>query len=116
MHIMDLLEDILPDEIDGCGVDEHPLYEARIIRQFRRYGNTLKRQFRCTSGPKQGRLVTSPEKCGIRKDPKRVRIGKRSARIKKGQRIRKTLFTKRRTPSKRVTRFNKYMSGKLNEK
>lgn len=97
--------DILPEVV---------IEEARIIRQFRRYGNTLKRQFRCTSGPKKGRLVTSPSKCGIRKDPKRVRQGKINARHKKGQRIRKSVFTKRKTATKRLTRLNKMLSGKLN--
>lgn len=97
--------DILPEQI---------IEEAAVIRQFRRIGNSLKRQFRCTSGPKKGRLVTSPAKCGIRKDPKRVRQGKINARRKKGQRIRKTQFTKRKTATKRLVRLNKMMSGAFN--
>lgn len=84
-----------------------------VDRQFRRYGDKFLRQYRCTTGPKAGRLVTSPEKCGKRKDPRRVRIGKRAARVKKGIRVRKTLFTKRKTASKRLTRLNKVLRGDL---
>ena len=82
-----------------------------VQRQFRRYGDTFKRQYRCTTGDKAGRMVTSPEKCGIRKDPKKVRQGKKASRVKKGQRIRKSLFTKRKTQSKRLSRLNKRLRG-----
>lgn len=82
-----------------------------VQRQFRRYGDKFLRQYRCTTGQKAGRLVTSPEKCGIRKDPRKVRQGKRSARMKKGIRVRKTLFTKRKTQSKRLSRLNKVLRG-----
>lgn len=82
-----------------------------VQRQFRRYGDKFLRQYRCTTGPKAGRLTTSPEKCGIRKDPRKVRQGKRSARLKKSIRVRKTLFTKRKTQSKRLSRLNKVLRG-----
>ena len=82
-----------------------------VDRQFRRYGDKFLRQYRCTTGQKAGRMVSSPEKCGIRKDPRRVRIGKKSARVKKGQRIRKTKFTKRKTQSKRLSRMNNTLRG-----
>ena len=82
-----------------------------VQRQFRRYGDKFLRQYRCTTGQKSGRMVSSPEKCGIRKDPRRVRVGKMASRSKKGQRVRKTLFTKRKTQSKRLSRMNKKMRG-----
>ena len=82
-----------------------------VDRQFRRYGDKFLRQYRCTSGDKAGRLVTSPDKCGRRKDPKRVRIGKRASRVKKGIRVRKSLFTKRKTQSKRLSRLNAVLRG-----
>ncbi len=91
--------------------DEFDKIVESVQRQFRRYGDKFLRQYRCTTGQKAGRMVTSPEKCGIRKDPRRVRMGKKSARMKKGQRIRKTLFTKRKTQSKRLSRLNKRMRG-----
>ena len=86
------------------------IFEA-VQRQFRRYGDKFLRQYRCTTGQKAGRMVSSPEKCGIRKDPKKVRQGKKSSRMKKGQRVRKTLFTKRKTQSKRLSRLNQRMRG-----
>ena len=82
-----------------------------VDRQFRRYGDTFLRQYRCTSGAKKGRLVSSPEQCGKRKDPRRVRIGKKAARVKKGIRIRKSKFTRRKTQSKRLSRLNKVLRG-----
>ena len=90
---------------------EFELINEKVQRQFRRYGDTFKRQYRCTTGDKAGRMVTSPEKCGIRKDPKKVRQGKKASRVKKGQRIRKSLFTKRKTQSKRLSRLNKRLRG-----
>lgn len=101
--INEMYEELNHKDFDG-------VLEA-VQRQFRRYGDTFKRQYRCTSGQKAGRMVTSPEKCGIRKDPRRVRIGKRASRSKKGQRVRKTLFTKRKSQSKRLSRLNKVMRG-----
>jgi len=102
--IIDSLNEVLDQ--DGIAM----IAEA-VDRQFRRYGDKFLRQYRCTTGPKAGRLVTSPEKCGKRKDPRRVRIGKRAARVKKGIRVRKTLFTKRKTQSKRLSRLNKVLRG-----
>lgn len=87
------------------------LLEA-VKRQFKRYGTEFKQQYRCMSGPKKGRLVTSPEKCGFRKDPKKVRQGKRASRMKKGTRIRKTQMAKKRAPSKRLVNLNRRLSGK----
>lgn len=94
-------------------MEEYEAMLEKVERQFRRYSgqDTLKRQYRCTTGSKAGRIVTSPEKCGIRKDPMKVRQGKKAARVKKGQRVRKSLFTKRKTVSKRLQRLNKAMRG-----
>lgn len=111
MHIHELFY-----ECECVEVTDEEQLDERVIRQFKRYGNVTKRQFRCTSGPKKGRLVTSPDKCGKRKDPKRVLQGKRASRIKKGQRIRRTQFTKRKPASKKVQRWNKLLSGRFNIK
>jgi hypothetical protein len=102
--ILDEMDEVLGEE--GIGV-----IAEKVQRQFRRYGDTFLRQYRCVGGPKAGRLVTSPEKCGKRKDPRRVRIGKKASRVKKGIRTRKTLFTKRKTSSKRLSRLNKVLRG-----
>lgn len=83
----------------------------QVTRQFKRYGNKFKRQYRCMSGPRKGRLVTDPMKCGKRKDPKQVRAGKKSSRVRKGERVRKTKLAKRRAPSQMVQRLNKRLRG-----
>jgi len=86
------------------------LIAESVDRQFRRYGDKFVRQYRCTTGSKSGRMVSSPEKCGIRKDPMKVRQGKKSARTKKS-RYRKIAFTKRKSQSKRLSRMNKALRG-----
>lgn len=101
--IIDEMSEVVDDDL-------HSIYEA-VDRQFRRYGDKFVRQYRCTSGDKKGRMVSSPEQCGKRKDPVRVRLGKRAARSKKGIRTRKSMFTKRKTASKRLSRLNKTLRG-----
>jgi len=106
MNILDLLQEYeIVEDLD------EDLNEAHVKRQFRRYGDTFKRQYRCMSGSKKGLMVTSPESCGKRKDPRRVRIGKKASRVKKGIRVRKSKFTKRKTASKRLSRLNKVLRG-----
>lgn len=73
---------------------------------FKRTGNEIKRCYRCTSGPKKGKLVADPKECGRRKNPKKVRNGRKVAREKKGVRLRKTSITKRTTLSKLLKRLN----------
>lgn len=85
--------------------------EEAVQRAFRRVGSEIKRQYRCTSGPKQGKMVASPAACFKRKDPKKVRHGKKVARSRKGIRLRKTDVAKRSAVSKLVTKMNKRLAG-----
>jgi hypothetical protein len=96
--------------------EEYELLEEAAKRQFKRYGNKFVRKFRCYGGPKDGRMVSKAADCGVKKDPFKVRQGKRSARLKKGQRVRKTMMTKRKAPSKRVTRMNDILRGEKTTK
>lgn len=84
-----------------------------VVRQFKRYGDKFKRQYRCMSGPRKGRMVSSPMLCGKRKDPRMVRAGKKSSRVRKGERVRKTKLAKRRAPSRMLRYLNKRMRGDL---
>lgn len=122
MKIIDLLystveecedyEECLIDEYGNVyDLDENLIEEAAVTRQFKRYGNDFKRQYRCMSGTKKGKVVATPSTCGKRKDPKRIRIGKVSARRKKGERVRKSKRTKRKTLSKLLVRRNKALRG-----
>ena len=56
-------------------------------------------------------MTSTAAGCGMKKDPLKVRKGKKAARMKKGQRIRKTLMTKRKAPSKRLVRMNNILRG-----
>lgn len=92
-------------------IDVKPLREA-AIRQFKKVGGVIKRQYRCLSGPKKGKIVATAQACAQRKDPKKIRHGKKVARQKKGVRVRKTQIAKRKTISKMITRMNRRLSGK----
>ena len=83
----------------------------RVSRQLKRVGGKLKREYRCTYGEKAGRLVSTPDKCGIRKDPGKVRRGKATARLRKKQTARKSARTKAHTGTKVLKRFNDYLKG-----
>lgn len=81
-------------------------------RTFRRKQQQITRYYRCTSGPKKGKLASDPSKCGIRPDPKRVRHGKKVARQKGSVRVRKTIIAKKSHISKRVTQLNKLLRNR----
>jgi len=86
--------------------------EESARRQVKRVGSNIKRKYRCSSGKKKGKLVSSPSDCSKRKDPKKVRQGRKVMRSKKGIIKRKSGVTKRRAISKIVARMNARLSGK----
>jgi len=108
------INEILNVNLDDLFLEE--ILEEGAIRQVRRYGNKMKMQYRCQGGEKDGKLVSQPSGCGIRKNPNRVRSGQKSARIKKEQRVRKTKFTKKKTLSQILVRRNKMMKGATADK
>lgn len=109
-----LVEEILVDMVcEEVYLDEfdNVLSEA-AIRQFKRNNKQMTKKFRCTAGPKSGRLVSDPSDCTKRKDPKKVRQGKKTMRAKKGTIKRKSLITKKTSISKLVTKLNARLMGK----
>ena len=92
--------------------DDNNIIEEAAIRQFKKQGDKLTRKYRCTSGPKAGKLVSHPCQCGQRKDPKKVRQGRKVMRSKKGTIKRKSAVSKRKHISRLITRMNKRLSGK----
>ncbi len=107
-EILGLVESVSTKKV----LDEsEEILEEGAVRQVRRYGNKMKMQYRCQGGEKDGKLVSKPSECGIRKNPSRVRAGQKSSRIKKGERVRKTAFTKRKTLSQILVRRNKALKG-----
>jgi len=107
-----LVEEILYEcEVVYVDEDGKEILDEGFIRQFKKVGGKVKKQFRCTSGQKKGRIVAEPQSCAKRKDPKKKRLGKKVARMKKGIIKTKSKRTKRQQQSKRITRLNKRLSG-----
>jgi len=75
-----------------------------------RVGNKVVKKYRCTSGPRQGRIVASPIQCNKPIDLKK-RMKFKQTKLAKGARMaRKSRRTKRRNPaSMRIQRMNKGM-------
>ena len=96
------------DEITN---EEYESLDEGAKRAFKRSGGSLSSYFRCTTGPKAGKLASDPSKCGQRPDPKKVRHGRKVAKLKGSIRIRKTKQKKKTELSKRITRMNKQLMG-----
>lgn len=101
MRLFELFEDIEEETED--------LIEGAKIA-WARVGNKVVRKYRCTSGPRQGRIVANPTQCGKPFDIKK-RLKLKQTKAAKGARMaRKRSRTLRRNPaSKRVQRMNKGM-------
>lgn len=100
-------------ECEEVFLDENgeEILDEAFIRQLKKSGSNVKKQYRCTSGQKKGKIAADPRACAKRKDPKRKRIGKKAARLKKGMRVVKTKLAKKRAISKLIKRVNKRLSG-----
>ena len=81
------------------------------IRQFKLTNKKVTRKFRCTAGPKAGKLVSTPSACATRKDPKKVRHGRKVMRSKKGVIKRKARISKNKAMNKVVAKMNKRLMG-----
>ena len=79
---------------------------------YKRKGTAITRYYRCTSGPKKGKLASDPSKCGNRPDPKRVRHGRKVARTRGAIRVRKTQVSKKQQVSKRITQLNRMLRNR----
>jgi len=114
MKIFDIIyneSELTECEVVYCDKDGNELLDEAAIRQFKKVGDSVVKKFRCLSGPKAGKLVATPNSCGVRKDPKLVRRGRAVMRRKSGLIQRKSLITKKRAQSKQVARLNKRLSG-----
>jgi hypothetical protein len=90
--------------------DDGEVLSEAAIRQFKRVGQTIVRRYRCLSGPKKGKLVSSASACSQRKDPKKVRQGRKTMRTKAGVIKRKSQVSKKKAMSKLVTKMNKQLT------
>ena len=105
------LNEVLYD-CEVCYVDEKDeILDEAARRAFKRIGKEIRRRYRCTTGPKKGKVVANPIVCATRKDPRKVRHGRKVARSKKGVRLRKTRLMKRTAMSKLARRMNQRLAG-----
>ena len=99
-------QDLVPEMQDGRIVS-HPDHSAitegvsQILRRVK--GKGIRQGFRCTSGPRKGRIVAKPSTCFMRRDPvKGAKIAKKR-QLKAKQAGKKLAITKRsRAGSKRL--------------
>ena len=91
--------DIIPEMIDGK-ILEHPDHSAiaegvsQILRRTK--GKAPKQGFRCSSGPRKGRIVAKPSTCFQKTDPQK------SAKIRKKRQIKATQAGKKLAQTKRT--------------
>ena len=89
-------------------VDENDnILNEAAIRAFKRIDKKIVRKFRCISGKKKGKIVSSPGGCAKRKEPRRVRLGKKIARTRKGIRITKSKISNKKASHNLLVRLNK---------
>jgi len=79
-----LTQDIVPEMVDGniLEMSDHSAISEGVSQIFRRKkGGMPTKGFRCTSGPRKGRIVAKPSTCFQKTDPQR------SAKIRKRRSI-----------------------------
>jgi len=99
-------QDLVPETIDGHIVEhsDHSAIAEGVSQILRRVkGKGIKTGFRCTSGPRKGRIVSKPSTCFMKRDPvKGAKIAKKR-QLKAKQAGKKMAVTKRsRAGSKRL--------------
>ena len=93
-----VLQDIVPVMINGQ-VEEHPDHSAiaegvsQILRRAKK--GTIKKGFRCSSGPRKGRIVAKPSTCFQKLDPQKGTKIRAKRRTKAGITGKKMAQTKR---------------------
>ncbi len=86
-------------------IDEHGDHSAiaegvsQILR--RTAGKGLSKGFRCTTGPRKGRIVAKPSTCFAKRDPQKGAKIKKKRQMKARQAGKKMAITKRSRPSSR---------------
>ena len=96
-------QDIVPEKFEGTtevdSIESHPDHSAisegvsQILRRVK--GKGLKTGFRCTTGPRKGRIVAKPSTCFAKRDPvKGAKIAKKR-QLKAKQAGAKMAVTKR---------------------
>ena len=83
-----LTQDIVPEMVNGKVLEQsdHSAISEGVSQIFRRKkGGAPTKGFRCTSGPRKGRIVSKPSTCFMKTDPQK------SAKIRKKRQIKAKL-------------------------
>ncbi len=91
-------EKIMAEEVDGeiLELPDHSAITEGVSQIFRRQkGGAPKKGFRCTSGPRKGRIVAKPSTCFQKTDPVK------SAKIRKKRQIKAKIAGKKLAQTKR---------------
>lgn len=98
---------LLTELFDSKDEEKEEFLESAKIA-WARVGNKVVRKYRCTSGPRQGRIVNNPTDCSKPFDIKK-RVKFRQTKLAKGERMkRKRARTLKRNPaSLRIQRMNR---------
>ena len=97
-------QEIVPENFEGT-IEEHPDHSAitegvsQILRRTK--GKAPKQGFRCSSGPRKGRIVAKPSTCFQKTDPQK------SAKIRKKRQV------KSRTAGKKLAQTKRSGAGSL---
>ena len=99
-------QDIVPETVNGHIVqhEDHSAIAEGVSRALRRVqGKGIKSGFRCTSGPRKGRIVSKPSTCFAKRDPVKGAKIARKRQLKAKTAGKKLAVTKRSRPvSKRL--------------
>ena len=104
----DQTQDIVSENFVGT-IEEHPDHSAitegvsQILRRTK--GKAPKQGFRCSSGPRKGRIVAKPSTCFQKTDPQK------SAKIRKKRQIKARLAGKKLAQTKRSGAGSKRLQG-----
>ena len=101
-------QDIVPENFEGT-IEEHPDHSAiaegvsQILRRTK--GSRPKQGFRCSSGPRKGRIVAKPSTCFMKTDPVK------SAKIRKKRQQKANIAGKKLAQTKRSGAGARRLSG-----
>jgi len=76
--------------------------EAKVV--YARRGKTVTTKFRCTVGPRKGRVVASPAQCSRPIDLKKRFVMKKTKAAKGSRMAKKAQRTKRMNPQSKIVR------------
>ena len=105
---MGLTQDIVPEMVNGKVLEQsdHSAISEGVSQIFRRKaGGAPTKGFRCTSGPRKGRIVAKPSTCFAKTDPQK------SAKIRKKRQIKAKIAGKKMGIRKRSGAGSRRLKG-----